>query len=49
MFDRDRFVSAQAPVYTAVVDELQAARKRSHWCWRRTTPPSIRYSGIPII
>lgn len=33
MFDPDRFVSAQAPVYTAVVDELRAARKRSHWMW----------------
>ena len=33
MFDPDRFLTAQAPVYAAVLDELRAARKRSHWMW----------------
>ena len=33
MFDPDRFVMAQAPVYEKVVAELRAARKRSHWMW----------------
>lgn len=29
----ERFVIVQAPVYHAVVAELQAGRKRSHWMW----------------
>jgi uncharacterized protein (DUF1810 family) len=29
----ERFVAAQAPVYDAVVAELAAGRKRSHWMW----------------
>lgn len=33
MFDPDRFVRAQAPVYEAVLTELRAGRKRSHWMW----------------
>lgn len=33
MFDLERFVRAQAPVYDAVLDELRAGRKRSHWMW----------------
>ncbi len=32
-FDLERFVTAQAPVFTAAVDELKAGRKRSHWMW----------------
>ena len=28
-----RFVEAQEPVYRAVVEELRAGRKRSHWVW----------------
>jgi uncharacterized protein (DUF1810 family) len=28
-----RFVDAQAHVYQAVVEELRAGRKRSHWMW----------------
>jgi uncharacterized protein (DUF1810 family) len=32
-FDLDRFVSAQAPVYAAVLAELRAGRKRTHWMW----------------
>lgn len=28
-----RFVDAQAPVYPAVLAELRAGRKRSHWMW----------------
>ena len=32
-FDLHRFVTAQAPVFETVLDELQAARKRSHWMW----------------
>lgn len=33
MFDLDRFVAAQAPVYESVVAELGAGRKRTHWMW----------------
>lgn len=29
----DRFVAAQAPVWTQVVAELAAGRKASHWMW----------------
>jgi uncharacterized protein (DUF1810 family) len=32
-YDLARFGKAQAPVYGTVVDELRAARKRSHWMW----------------
>ena len=32
-FDLQRFVDAQARVYSSVLDELQAGRKRSHWIW----------------
>jgi len=32
-FDLQRFVEAQASIYTSVLDELSAARKRSHWMW----------------
>jgi uncharacterized protein (DUF1810 family) len=32
-FDLERFVTAQASVFSAVVDELGAGRKRSHWMW----------------
>ncbi len=32
-YDLARFLSAQAPVYDAVVAELRAGRKRSHWMW----------------
>jgi uncharacterized protein (DUF1810 family) len=32
-FNLQRFVDAQAPVYDAVVDELRAGAKRSHWIW----------------
>jgi uncharacterized protein (DUF1810 family) len=32
-FDLQRFVDAQAPVYSAVVAELRAGSKRSHWIW----------------
>src|SRR3954447_17701261 len=32
-FDLERFVTAQAPVFSAVLDELKAGRKRSHWMW----------------
>ena len=32
-FDLKRFVDAQAPVYSSVVDELRGGRKRSHWMW----------------
>jgi uncharacterized protein (DUF1810 family) len=33
IFNLERFVQAQAPVYADVVDELRAGRKRSHWMW----------------
>src|SRR6187402_3110421 len=32
-FHLQRFVDAQQPVYTAVLAELRAGRKRSHWMW----------------
>jgi len=32
-FDLERFVDAQSTVYTRVLDELRAGRKRSHWMW----------------
>jgi uncharacterized protein YecA (UPF0149 family) len=32
-FDLNRFVTAQAPVFAAALDELRAGRKRSHWMW----------------
>lgn len=31
--DFSRFTSAQAPVYSAALHELQSGRKRSHWMW----------------
>ena len=31
--DLDRFVRAQAPVLPAVLRELRAGRKESHWMW----------------
>lgn len=33
MMDLERFVSAQDPLYAAVVRELAAGRKRTHWMW----------------
>lgn len=33
MDELERFVTAQAPVYDAVVTELRAGRKRTHWMW----------------
>jgi uncharacterized protein (DUF1810 family) len=32
-FDLQRFVSAQSPVFAAVLRELDAGRKRTHWMW----------------
>lgn len=32
-FDLARFVEAQEGVYQAVLSELRAGRKRSHWMW----------------
>ena len=32
-FELQRFVTAQAPVFEIVLDELRAACKRSHWMW----------------
>lgn len=32
-FDLARFVDAQNPVYGAVLRELKAGRKTSHWIW----------------
>jgi uncharacterized protein (DUF1810 family) len=32
-YDLYRFVDAQSGVYTQVIDELSAGRKRSHWMW----------------
>lgn len=33
LYDLQRFVDAQNPVYAAVCDELKQGRKRSHWMW----------------
>jgi uncharacterized protein (DUF1810 family) len=32
-FQLQRFIDAQQPVYAAVLSELRAGRKRSHWMW----------------
>jgi uncharacterized protein (DUF1810 family) len=32
-FDLERFVTAQAPVFAAALDELELGQKRSHWMW----------------
>jgi uncharacterized protein (DUF1810 family) len=32
-FDLDRFVAAQASLYSTVTDELRRGRKRTHWIW----------------
>jgi uncharacterized protein (DUF1810 family) len=32
-FNLDRFVTAQAAVFPAVLAELKAGRKRTHWMW----------------
>jgi uncharacterized protein (DUF1810 family) len=31
--DLDRFVAAQDPIWPAVLDELRAGAKRTHWMW----------------
>ncbi|HEX7908717.1 MAG TPA: DUF1810 domain-containing protein [Paraburkholderia sp.] len=33
LYDLQRFVDAQDPVYGQVCDELRNGRKRSHWMW----------------
>jgi uncharacterized protein (DUF1810 family) len=33
IFDLDRFVQAQDPVYSDVLTELRTGRKQSHWMW----------------
>ena len=40
----DRFVAAQAPVYSAALEELRRGRKRSHWMW--FVFPQLRGLGI---
>ena len=32
-FALERFVTAQAPVWATVLDELRAGQKRTHWMW----------------
>ncbi|AZE55354.1 NTP pyrophosphohydrolase [Pseudomonas synxantha] len=32
-FNLSRFVEAQRPVFSQVMDELRAGRKTSHWMW----------------
>ncbi len=32
-YNLERFVSAQAPLYSKVVTELSTGRKRTHWMW----------------
>ncbi|MDB5857752.1 MAG: hypothetical protein JWQ76_1441 [Ramlibacter sp.] len=43
-FDLQRFVTAQAPVMDAVLAELGAGRKRSHWMW--FVFPQLRGLGL---
>ncbi|MGB7245131.1 MAG: DUF1810 domain-containing protein [Methylovirgula sp.] len=33
LYNLDRFVTAQAPLYGRVCDELRAGHKTSHWMW----------------
>jgi uncharacterized protein (DUF1810 family) len=33
LYDLERFVDAQNPVYARVLSELHAGRKQSHWMW----------------
>jgi uncharacterized protein (DUF1810 family) len=33
VFDLQRFVDAQAPVYERALGELRAGTKRTHWMW----------------
>jgi uncharacterized protein (DUF1810 family) len=33
LFDLERFVTAQGPVFPTVFAELKAGRKRTHWMW----------------
>ncbi len=33
LFDLERFLSAQDPVYDTVIAELRNGRKQSHWMW----------------
>jgi len=32
-FELSRFIDAQGPVYSRVLEELRAGRKTSHWMW----------------
>src|SRR6201992_495827 len=32
-FDLNRFIKAQRPLYTTVLDELRKGRKKTHWIW----------------
>ncbi|NGZ96816.1 MAG: DUF1810 domain-containing protein [Nitrospira sp. WS110] len=32
-YNLHRFLTAQAPIYDTVLDELRAGRKSSHWIW----------------
>jgi uncharacterized protein (DUF1810 family) len=32
-FDLERLVTAQAPIFSAVLDELKVGQKCSHWMW----------------
>ena len=33
LYDLDRFIQSQEPVYADVLAELQSGRKRTHWMW----------------
>jgi uncharacterized protein (DUF1810 family) len=43
-FDLERFVSAQAGVFHAAIEELRAGRKRTHWMW--FVFPQLRGLGL---
>ena len=56
-FELDRFVAAQAPVWSDVLEELSSGRKRTHWMWfvfpqhvslgRSATARRYGLSGLP--
>jgi uncharacterized protein (DUF1810 family) len=53
IYDLNRFVEAQAPVYDRVRAELHAGRKSSHWMWfifpqlkELGRSPAAKYYGI---
>lgn len=44
VFNLERFVAAQAPMFDGVLSEIRAGRKRSHWMW--FVFPQLRGLGL---